>query len=761
MDWASIPELKRPSTHAASPLELMVTSIDPDPKQSARLHIFGSTREGASVHVSLGGVKQYMWAAKPDNLHFTQLDEVKKVWNGHVRGHDYGKDAIASIEIHKRESLMYYKPEELAQKDCLKITVNTPGDFNNVRKYLRGDGENGTVELAMGNRLGSLKLYEEQGLNYTMQFMRDYGVSGFGWLSLSQFTINQVHPSNCTIDVCALAEHLKAYTTNDDPEKYGAIAPLRLFTFDIETLSLDPLKGAVIQIGVHLKEWGSGGERMLLDTMLFTGETDPIDGCTMAYYENERDLLIGFQQLVQASDFDISRSYNGRRFDWPFLMDRAEHIGIQREFSHLSRMKSTPASIKRKEDNTGKKGKPKFRDVTMPGRVEFDICDVLVNDPLITLSSYKLNSVCMEFLKDANGNVMTKEDVHWTMISVLYAGSTPDRTRLARYCRKDALLPCVLDEKLNLLIKHIELARLCGITLIDLRRGQQIKVFTQIAGLAKEDGLLLPIKQKLTTYRPESFEGGLVLEPIAGYHDEPVCCLDFSSLYPSIGRAWNICYTTLVPPPIGAKMDPKDVYRSPMGHYFVRKHLKEGLLPRLWGRLLAARKVAKGDMKKCANEAKACAAAMDKLGEQAALFAQGVQDGRQLAIKLVANAMYGFTGVDVVKAGGMLTSYEVSESITAIGRQQLKRICAWVLEHYPGSAVVYGDTVSLRLLYFYFARLTITVGQYHGQARGRKRGADGPRGHGLDAQGGRGNQRRPLRRPCPDEAGARKGHVPV
>lgn len=44
----------------------------------------------------------------------------------------------------------------------------------------------------------------------------------------------------------------------------------------------------------------------------------------------------------------------------------------------------------------------------------------------------------------------------------------------------------------------------------------------------------------------DQFEGATVIEPKKGYYADPIATLDFSSLYPSIMIAHNICYTTLI-----------------------------------------------------------------------------------------------------------------------------------------------------------------------------------------------------------------------
>lgn len=52
----------------------------------------------------------------------------------------------------------------------------------------------------------------------------------------------------------------------------------------------------------------------------------------------------------------------------------------------------------------------------------------------------------------------------------------------------------------------------------------------------------------------DQFEGATVIEPKKGYYNEPIATLDFSSLYPSIMMAHNLCYTTLLQPNMKDKL---------------------------------------------------------------------------------------------------------------------------------------------------------------------------------------------------------------
>ena len=71
-----------------------------------------------------------------------------------------------------------------------------------------------------------------------------------------------------------------------------------------------------------------------------------------------------------------------------------------------------------------------------------------------------------------------------------------------------------------------------------------IQVVSQLLRRSMKHDLVMP------TYTSQAgddqFEGATVIEPKRGYYDKPIATLDFSSLYPSIMMAHNLCYTTLL-----------------------------------------------------------------------------------------------------------------------------------------------------------------------------------------------------------------------
>jgi DNA polymerase delta subunit 1 len=168
--------------------------------------------------------------------------------------------------------------------------------------------------------------------------------------------------------------------------------------------------------------------------------------------------------------------------------------------------------------------------------------------------------------------------------------------------------------------------------------------------------LLPPHRQDEGTY-----EGATVIEPKKAFYQDPIATLDFASLYPSIMQAFNLCYSTLLSREEKQALPPSSYITTPSQESFVKPSVRKGILPLILDELLAARKRAKRDM----------AAATDPMEK-------AVQNGRQLALKISANSVYGFTGATV----GQLPCIPIASSVTSYGRDLLYQTKAFVEEHY-------------------------------------------------------------------------------
>lgn len=390
-------------------------------------------------------------------------------------------------------------------------------------------------------------------------------------------------------------------------------------------------------------------------------------------------MLMKWRSFIEACDPDVITGYNVQNFDIPYLLDRAATLAKTssnvKNFALWGRIRGSKAKMRDTTFQSAAYGKRNNVETTIDGRVIFDMLPYMQRNH--KLSSYTLNSVSAEYLGQQ------KEDVHHSIISDLQNGSDEDRHRLAVYCLKDALLPQRLMDKLSVLVNYVEMARVTGVPMSFLiSRGQQIKVFSMILRKCRNEKLLVPTLKKSGFNSDDvTYEGATVLDPIKNYYQVPIATLDFASLYPSIMQAYNLCYSTLVNPADVSKLDPKIYKKSENGHVFVTSETKKGILPTILGELLAARKRAKKDMKNAPTE-----------------FERAVQNGRQLALKVSANSVYGFTGATV----GQLPCVPIASSTTSYGRFLLEKTKEFVEENYTkangykhDAEVVYGDTDSV------------------------------------------------------------------
>ena len=650
---------------------------------AARLRIFGVTAGGNSVCVHVHGFEPYFYAKVPDTFKDEQCEGFRSSLNNSMAanqrgGHQRGNGTfIRSIElVRDKQSLMYF--QEGKTSTFVKVTVTLPNMVATARGIMEKQG------VMVPGLYASAMTFQtfESNVLYTLRFMVDGGVVGGNWLELPAggYKIRESQKqSMCQYEIDVVYDKVISHP----PEgQYSKLAPFRILSVDIECAGRkghfpDADYDPVIQIATMVT--CQGDDRPIIKAIWTLDTCAPIVGADVLSFKDERELLRSWGKFLRSTDPDLLIGYNIVNFDFPYLINRAAILGVE-DFPYWGRMIGSKLRMKDTTFSSKAYGTRDSKEITIEGRVQFDLLQAVQRDH--KLSSYSLNSVSAHFLGEQ------KEDVHHSAISELQAGNAETRRRLAVYCLKDAYLPQRLLDKLMYMYNYIEMARVTGVPLsFLLSRGQSIKVMSQILRKAAQRGLLVPhIPKKGQGDQAEggvAFEGATVLDAKAGYYEVPIATLDFASLYPSIMMAHNLCYSTLVPPDAVGRIDAADLTKSPTGDVFVRANKTKGILPEILEELLSARKRAKADLKK----------AQDPL-EKAVL------DGRQLALKVSANSVYGFTGATV----GALPCLEISSSTTSFGRNMIDQTRDLVLKRYntangyaANADVIYGDTDSVMI----------------------------------------------------------------
>lgn len=430
---------------------------------------------------------------------------------------------------------------------------------------------------------------------------------------------------------------------------------------------------------------------------------------TIFKVKTEEELIRMTAAIIQHHDPEILTGYNVLGFDYPYLDTRLKLLN--RKWPVIGRILNRKATVKSSSWSSSGYGVNQNNKLIAEGRITIDML-LAVKRGGHKLNFFDLNTVA-DFLIGKRKHDVSAQYMFRTYEAMKntkpgtpeHLKALEDMTQVMEYCIRDSELCLDIMDETHLWEEALVMSSVMNVTIDDYyTRGQQIRCVAQLYRLAVKEGYVL-------NYVPcpeIPFEGGQVRDCIKGLH-ENVICIDFNSLYPSVIRANNICFTTLLPADIVSQMtreelerianvidincneeyDPdeddldeeemKERYRArgTKGMYtlaFLKKEIKEGLLPRLVGYLVNERNRVKGILK---NE-------KDPL--QRILL-----DKRQLALKTSANSFYGFLGI---RQGARLPFLQGAMATTAWGRQYITRVNKYIGEKYPGSRIIYGDTDS-------------------------------------------------------------------
>ena len=326
---------------------------------------------------------------------------------------------------------------------------------------------------------------------------------------------------------------------------------------------------------------------------------------------------------------------------------------------------------------------------------------------------------------------LAKDDVTPQDIFRMTNEGPAERAIIAKYCIQDCNLVHHLMNKIDVMTGYIEMAKICSVPISFLvLRGQSIKLTSFIAKKCREKRTLMPVIER--SFGNESYEGAICLPPKCNlYLDNPVACLDYSSLYPSSMISENLSHDSKVwtrefdlvgqlVRETGVK-DPSGnyIYDNLPGYEYVDvTYDTYKWVPNQRGRAIKTRNGTKicrfaqpkdgikAIMPTVLEELLAARKATRKMAEATEdPFMANILDKRQLGYKVTANSLYGQCGAKT----STFYDVDIAASTTATGRKLLtygKRI---VEEVYGDAKVeskkfgfvntkaeyIYGDTDSV------------------------------------------------------------------
>uniref|UniRef100_A0A5K4FAI1 DNA polymerase zeta catalytic subunit n=1 Tax=Schistosoma mansoni TaxID=6183 RepID=A0A5K4FAI1_SCHMA len=352
------------------------------------------------------------------------------------------------------------------------------------------------------------------------------------------------------------------------------------------------------------------------------------------------------------------------------------------------------------DSSAGRTGGP----FACPGRVVLCFWRILMHE--ISLYEYSVETVVYHLLREFMPRYTFAQLNEWYINM-----NGANRWRTIDYWIRRSIVNLRLLNTLDLIGRTSEFARIFGIEFYHvLSHGSQYRVESLLCRIARQSNFILPspsVTQRAHQLAPEGIP--LNLEPESVFFiDGPIAVLDFQSLYPSVIIAYNYCYSTLLGRlscllegeevsfnlgclshslPSGLiKRIGREVNISPNGVVFVKKSIREGILPRMLKQLITTRLMVKDSIKlyktnKCLNR---------------------LLDARQLGLKLMANVIFGYTAASF---SGRMPCVDLGDSIVHKAREILENAIELVnsgkivlpdtCNGLPTPRVVYGDTDSL------------------------------------------------------------------
>ena len=269
-----------------------------------------------------------------------------------------------------------------------------------------------------------------------------------------------------------------------------------------------------------------------------------IPGIIVKSHSRESELYNSWrEEVAEIYRPDCVVMYNGLSFDNQYMITRANRDSLT-DFFRLSKLQNEVIKPQSKMLTSSSMGDNEQHHLPMSGRFSIDMFH-WIKTRFPHHKSLKLDDISREYLGADDGKI----DLPYRKITEAFVsgGTIEDRTEVVRYCRQDCDLPLRLLEKLCTIEEVSEMSRVCKTLINDvLTRGQQIKVYSHMLIAAHRLGYIM---NDLPKGSDDKYEGATVLNPDPGFYNSiPVVCLDYASLYPSIMRSKNLCFSSWVPP---------------------------------------------------------------------------------------------------------------------------------------------------------------------------------------------------------------------
>ena len=521
-----------------------------------------------------------------------------------------------SIEL-KQVSLLakiYCKNESIREKLVLFLKKNF--NYEITHDFVK-------PEIQFITEMLRTKVVSEFNQKELTSFTIQHPFSVCKWMKIYHFTAlgedeKQVHTA---MQANIRMEDIQVMEKTQISEEFILAPQRKVVALDIETLSADglrhpnPLKkndmiGTIVCTLFHYYSsepyatvWFCLGKTLNVGKSKFPSPTSAqtILNRYILHFPSEKDLLIIFQKWWIKVDPDIYNTFNGDRYDFPYILERLKVYNLPRVFGRFPNIEiesnwklmqqkgfwskkqnnkeslllfdqeNNPNHKKQKLNESQQQQQQQLQDIRFQGRVSLDGLPWVLKEKR---EDYSLKGVIKKDLKNNNNNKIDEKEEkeekveepdtegwiynsllnpsHFGKIDLPYEKISPyaifsplHRYALAYYCYMDTVYSWKIMRETNKIEMISQRRASTGVDSYTCQNaGQQILVYSKLIRTIDAGQFYFNIND-WSGIRPAKYEGGICIPTISGQTFGTII-LDFSALYPTAICVGHFSYETLI-----------------------------------------------------------------------------------------------------------------------------------------------------------------------------------------------------------------------
>lgn len=388
----------------------------------------------------------------------------------------------------------------------------------------------------------------EKTITPVLKFLGIKNVPSAGWMRVKGVKLSGSEKETTRKHEYAISHDDISALSEEEALKMPIVLP-KVLSFDNEAYSSDKSRmpqanvpdDKTFQIGYTILDPAKNGKPKTYRKYLLTlGKPQNIEGTTIKRCKSETALYLQLTKDIIAEDPEVILGYNILGWDINYMIERckSEYCNCLGEFDMMGCVEGKHATEETIKWGSSAYGQQSFKYLDAQGRLFVDMLPYVKRT--YKLPNYRLETVCDEFLK------VNKDPLKIKDMFKLYEQFTPEALEtIGTYCVQDSYVCLLLYEKLLTWFDLTESATTNKVPMFDMiTKGQQIKMYSQVYSHCFHEDIVIE-SGAYEAKDNEHYTGAYVSEPEKGMY-ENVVPFDFASLYPSIMRAYNIDYSSMV-----------------------------------------------------------------------------------------------------------------------------------------------------------------------------------------------------------------------